>query len=156
MERITFAEITDLAEYMIRRVEDKWCVVATLFFIDAVELMRNLLSYENVRIGSVYIADNDFDRYDGEYYVSLTDDYTLCVERALSDGKYLETGDALLLLDGDAKYAIAIENKDAECIEIAIGDDDFFPDITEPEYRYEDDVPQSKRGYRSLLNFLFN
>lgn len=155
MERITFTGIPELAEYMIRRVEDKWCVVATLFFIDAVELMRNLLSYENVRIGSVYISDNNFDRYDGEYYVSLTDDYTLCVERALSDGKYLKTGDVLMLLDGDAKYAIVSENKDAECVEIAIGDDCFYSAI-EPEHKHDGRCSKPKRGYRSLLNLLFN
>ena len=43
MEHIAFAQIGDLAEYMINRVEDKEYIVAALFFDNAVELMRSLL-----------------------------------------------------------------------------------------------------------------
>lgn len=123
MERIAFAQIGDLAEYMINRVDDKEYIVATLFFDDAVELMRSLLLYDEVRIGTIEISDIEYDGYTGEYYVSLMDDYTLCVERALSDDKYLRTDAALLLLDGDVKYAIVEANDASECVEIAIGDD---------------------------------
>lgn len=124
MEHIAFAQIGDLAEYMINRVEDKEYIVAALFFDNAVELMRSLLLYDEVRIGTIEISDIEYDGYTGEYYVSLMDDYTLCVERALSDDKYLRTDAALLLLDGDVKYAIVEANDASECVEIAIGDDD--------------------------------
>lgn len=124
MERIAFAQIGDLAEYMINRVEDKEYIVTALFFDDAVELMRSLLLYDEVQIGTIEIADFEYDGYTDEYYVSLMDDYTLCVERALSDEKYLRTDAALLLLDGDVKYAIVEANDESECIEIVIGDDD--------------------------------
>lgn len=124
MERIAFAQIADLAEYMINRVEDKMYVVATLFFYDAVELMRCLLLYDDVKIGTIDIADFEYDGYTDEFYVSLMDDYTLCVERALFDNKYIRTDAELLLLDGDAKYAIVEANDKSECIEIVIGDDD--------------------------------
>lgn len=124
MKRIAFAQIGDLAEYMINRVDDKEYIVATLFFDDAVELMRSLLLYDEVRVGTIEISDIEYDGYTGEYYVSLMDDYTLCVERALSDDKYLKTDAALLLLDGDVKYAIVEANDASECVEIAIGDDD--------------------------------
>ena len=125
MEHIAFAQIGDLAEYMINRVEDKEYIVAALFFDNAVELMRNLLLYDEVRIGTIEISDIEYDGYVGEYYVSLMDDYTLCVERALSDDKYLRTDASLLLLDGDVKYAIVEANENSECIEIVIGDDDY-------------------------------
>lgn len=124
MEHIAFAQIGDLAEYMINRVEDKEYIVAALFFDNAVELMRSLLLYDEVRIGTIEISDIEYDGYTGEYYVSLMDDYTLCVERALSDNKYLRTDAALLLLDGDVKYAIVEANDASECVEIVIGDDD--------------------------------
>lgn len=124
MEHIAFAQIGDLAEYMINRVEDKEYIVAALFFDNAVELMRSLLLYDEVRIGTIEISDIEYDGYTGEYYVSLMDDYTLCVERALSDDKYLRTDAALLLLDGDVKYAIVEANERSECIEIVIGEDD--------------------------------
>ena len=124
MERIAFAQIADLAEYMISRVEDKEYIVATLFFDDAVELMRSLLLYDEVRVGTIEIADFEYDGYTDEYYVSLMDDYTLCVERAMSDEKYLRTDAPLILLDGDVKYAIVEANDESECIEIVIGEDD--------------------------------
>lgn len=133
MEHIAFAQIGDLAEYMINRVEDKEYIVAALFFDDAVELMRSLLLYDEVRIGTIEIADFEYDGYTDEYYVSLMDDYTLCVERALSDEKYLRTDASLILLDGDVKYAIVEANDESECIEIVIGDDDCEePDCTDP------------------------
>lgn len=132
MERIAFAQIADLAEYMISRVEDKEYIVATLFFNNAVELMRSLLLYEEVRVGAIEISDLEYDGYTDEYYVSLMDDYTLCVERAFSNDKYIRTDAALLLLDGDAKYAIVDANEASECVEIAIGDDDYEePDCTD-------------------------
>lgn len=132
MERIAFAQIGDLAEYMINRVEDKEYIVTALFFDDAVELMRSLLLYDGVRIGTIEIADSEYDGYTDEYYVSLMDDYTLCVERALSDEKYLRTDASLILLDGDVKYAIVEANDESECIEIVIGDDDCEePDCTD-------------------------
>lgn len=124
MERIAFAQIGDLAEYMINRVEDKEYIVAALFFDDAVELMRSLLLYEGVQVGTIEISNFEYDGYTDEYYVSLMDDYTLCVERALSNEKYLGTDAALLLLDGDVKYAIVEANERSECVEIVIGEDD--------------------------------
>lgn len=125
MERIAFAQIGDLAEYMINRVEDKGYVVATLFFDNAVELMRSLLLYEEVQVGTIDISDFEYDGYMDEYYVSLMDDYTLCIERALADDKYLRTDAAILLLDGNAKYAVAEANDESECVEIAIGEDEY-------------------------------
>lgn len=124
MERIAFAQIGDLAEYMINRVEDKEYIVAALFFDEAVELMRSLLLYEEVQVGTIEISNFEYDGYTDEYYVSLMDDYTLCVERALSNEKYLGTDAALLLLDGDVKYAIVEANERSECVEIVIGEDD--------------------------------
>ena len=124
MERIAFAQIGDLAEYMINRVEDKEYIVAALFFDDAVELMRSLLLYDGVQVGTIEVSNFEYDGYKDEYYVSLMDDYTLCVERALSNEKYLGTDAALLLLDGDVKYAIVEANERSECIEIVIGEDD--------------------------------
>ena len=126
MERIAFAQIADLSEYMINRVEDKEYIVAALFFDDAVELMKNLLLYEEVQVGSIDIADFEYDGYTGEYYVSLLGDYTLCVERALSSEKYLKTDAALILLDGDVKQAIVEANDESECIEISIGEDEYI------------------------------
>lgn len=155
MERITFAGIPELAEYIISRVEDKEYIVATLFFNNAVELMRNLLAYENVQIGTVDIADATFDGYVDEYYVSLTDDYSLCVERASYNGKYIDAGDAYILIDGSAKHAIVTKNEDAECVEIVIGDDDCFFNTVEPEHKHDNKVSELKRGHRSLLNLLF-
>lgn len=170
MKMMHFDNVADLAEYMINRVEDKEYIVAALFFDNAVELMRSLLLYDEVRIGTIDIADFEYDGYTDEYYVSLMDDYTLCVERALSDEKYLRTDSALLLLDGDVKYAIVEANDESDCIEIVIGEDDCeepnYTDSTEMidsifdtikmVYDPEDHTASFVFDSNALYNLLFN
>lgn len=118
MEILKFSSISELAEYMIGRVADKEFIVATLFFDKATELIRCLLRYDDVHIGSVDISDFEYTGYLDEYYISLTDDYTLCVEPALVDNRYLRTDASLMLIDGDAKHSIVNVNSDSECVEI--------------------------------------
>lgn len=121
MERIVFNEIENLGEYMIHRVHDKGYVVAALFFDEATELMRYMLK-KCMNVGAIEIAHPKFCGYDDVYYVSISDNFELCVEMALCDGKYLYTGAPLLLVDEYAKHAIVVRNDDSECIAIAIGE----------------------------------
>lgn len=118
MEMLTFSSISKLAEYMMNRVADKEFIVATLFFDKAIELMRCLIGYKEVQIGSIDISDFEYTGYLDEYYISLTDDYTLCIEPALANNRYLRTDASLMLIDGDAKHSIVNANSDSECIEI--------------------------------------
>ena len=118
MEMLTFSSISKLAEYMMNRVADKEFIVATLFYDKAIELMRCLIGYKEVQIGSIDISDFEYTGYLDEYYISLTDDYTLCIEPALVNNRYLRTDASLMLIDGDAKHSIVNANSDSECIEI--------------------------------------
>lgn len=122
MEMLTFSSISKLAEYMMNRVADKEFIVATLFFDKAIELMRCLIGYKEIHIGSIDISDFEYTGYLDEYYISLTDDYTLCIEPALANNKYLRTDASLMLIDGDAKHSIVDTNCDSECIEIEFND----------------------------------
>lgn len=118
MEMLTFSSISKLAEYMMNRVADKEFIVATLFFDKAIELMRCLIGYKEVQIGSIDISDFEYTGYLDEYYISLADDYTLCIEPASANNRYLRTDASLMLIDGDAKHSIVNANSDSECIEI--------------------------------------
>lgn len=152
MEQLTFNDVTELAEYMIDQVADKHFVTAALFFDDAKELMRSLLMYDDIEIGTIEISDFEYSGYTDEYYVSLLDDHTLSVEMAFKDNRYLATDAEVLLIDGDAKYEIVRRNDFSECFEIQIDDDaDFAVDI-DLKLDIDDDIDDLIRAYELLYD----
>lgn len=146
MEILKFSSISELAEYMIGRVADKEFIVATLFFDKATELIRCLLRYDDVHIGSVDISDFEYTGYLDEYYISLTDDYTLCVEPALVDNRYLRTDASLMLIDGDAKHSIVNVNSDSECVEIEFKNEYIALDDLDIVFNYLNSLLDSMLG----------
>lgn len=146
MEILKFSSISELAEYMISRVADKEFIVATLFFDKATELIRCLLRYDDVHIGSVDISDFEYTGYLDEYYISLTDDYTLCVEPALVDNGYLRTDASLMLIDGDAKHSIVNVNSDSECVEIEFKNEYIALDDLDIVFNYLNSLLDSMLG----------
>lgn len=133
MDRLYVKDIRDLAQYMVHSVEHNCYVVATLFFEGAKELMRELLTEYELEIGFIDLTNFEYSGYEGEYYVSITDDGVLSVERAWSDGMYLLTDADLILIDGDASNAIVERNKGSEFVEICFGEDEFYEDDSEDE-----------------------
>ena len=120
MEKKIFQDAASLAEYMVDNVEHRHYIVATLFFDEAQELLRELLLYDNISIGTIEIEDKLFDDYCGEYYISLTEEYILSVEKAFKYDQYLITEAELMLIDSDASSRIIRINSSSDFIEIEI------------------------------------
>lgn len=100
-------------------------VVAALHYDRAIEVMRELLGYEDVEVSAFDIAPIEYDGYDKEFYVSLADDMVLTVKPACRGNKYVNACADLLFVDADAstdlicelpreKYAFVLWNDDTE------------------------------------------
>lgn len=121
MKSITFNDIKSLADYMIvQSTKHKLYIVATVFYDDAIELIKHILKDDDIKISILDISPFNFNGYNREYYVSISEDYKFAVEPAFSEGRYLDTMADVMLIDGDARYNIVKKNKDSECVELII------------------------------------
>ena len=112
-----FSDFEDLAEYMFEKTDNEDNLVSVISDKEtAVEIMRELLNYEDVILDSCEILnDNDYDR---EYFVSLYDDrdsvyWYVNVEKAYCEEneKYLSTvGFILFHEDTNSKAMIDMQN----------------------------------------------
>ena len=133
MERFEVSCIEGIGKMMLNDAANKRISYAVLFFDKAKELMRYLLTFEDVGIGLIDLSSDEFD-YCDEYYVCLDADLVLYVEPAKINEKYLGTGADVMYLDGDANSRISLVNSDTKFqYEIAFLDED------EDEYDDEDD-----------------
>lgn len=133
MEKLYIEDIADLAKFMVDEASEGHHAIATLFFDRAKELVKELICC-NADIGYIELCDYDFNNYEREYYVSLSNDMMLFVEKAWNEEEqlYLQTMPDLMLLDGDASYGIVVANPDADFIEL-----DF---VDEVEIEIEEDI----------------
>ena len=120
MKSITFNDIKSLADYMIVQSKHKLYIVATVFYDDAIELIKYILKDDDIKISILDISPFNLNGYNREYYVSISEDYEFAVEPAFSEGRYLDTMADVMLIDGDARYNIVKKNKDSECVELII------------------------------------
>ena len=121
MKSITFNDIQSLADYMIvQSTKHKLYIVATVFYDDAIELIKHILKDDDIKISILDISPFNLNGYNREYYVSISEDYKFAVEPAFSEGRYLDTMADVMLIDGDARYNIVKKNKDSECVELII------------------------------------
>lgn len=141
MKKIHFNDAAELAEYMFNRVADYEYIAAALFFDDAKELMRELLMHDEVDIGILEISEFDYQGYSDEYYVFLDDEYTLSVEPAMRDDRYMTADPNLLLVHSDAKYGIVQANTRGQVVEVCfdmVAPDDYGSD--EDDFEFEIDI----------------
>lgn len=121
MKSITFNDIKSLADYMIvQSIKHKLYIVATVFYDDAIKLIKHILKDDDIKISILDISPFNLNGYNREYYVSISEDYKFAVEPAFSEGRYLDTMADVMLIDGDARYNIVKKNKDSECVELII------------------------------------
>lgn len=100
MKNKVFEDFDMLAEYMIDYADEGKVISAVLFYDEAIELMRELLVYEEVEPVLLDISDPKFNGYEQEYYITLTSDYQLCIENAFANGVYLtHEADVVLLME---------------------------------------------------------
>lgn len=121
MKRLFCKDIPALAEYMVNEASDGVNVTATLFFSDAVALMRELMTYEDIDVDYVKVMTEEYSGYNREYYVTLSEDSVLSVEPAWEDGRYLNTESDLILIDGCASHKIVEDIPYGNCRELYIG-----------------------------------
>lgn len=133
MEILFFNDYKDIGEYMYNKAILGHNTTATLFFDDAIGLMRYLLQYDSIDIGGIDIASMECNGYSKEYYVTLSEDLTLDVEKAWHVDKYLMTEPDIMLIDGNASSTIIKDISKDNCKEIYIGssrnEDDFLDTI---------------------------
>lgn len=120
-----------LSDYMIKQAENGFYTVAALFYDDAMKLVRELLRYDDVVVEALEILPEEYNGYDKEYYVSVTEDLIVSAEPAYRDGKYLYADGEITLLEGSISSEILKYVGIQSSIEITIGNS--------YDYEYEDD-----------------
>ena len=141
MKIMNFKDIHELSNYMFDKYDDGLCVVASLFFDDAADLMKDIIcNHHDIAVGYLNISNEEFDCYGKEYYVCL-DDGELSVEPAFVNNRYLITGADIMLLDGDASSSIIGVTGYDKCVEISIGEDN-----TDIELRHEEASKDSDKS----------
>lgn len=115
-----------LARNMIEKTEDFDIVYAVLFYNEAKKLLRELLAYDSVSVKTITLEDPWYDGYEKEYYVSLSGDSELRIEKAYHeanvyhDAKYYTIGDAYVYIDEDANSSIVCQAVDCVFAQLKI------------------------------------
>lgn len=124
MERLKFDNIYDLSAFMFQMACDEdVTITAVLFYDKAQELLRCLLDYDEVDIGHINFAHEDYG-YDREYYITLDSTLTLDVEPVKYNDRYKNIDTDVLLLDGDASSKIITINEDSSKFELVFEKED--------------------------------
>lgn len=143
-----FENFEDLTEYMFEKTDNDDNLVSVISDKETtIEIMRELLNYENVIIDSCELINDD--DYDREYFVSLCDDedseyWYVNVKKAYCEenGKYLSTdGFVLFHEDTNSKAIIDMQNNEF----IPLGEYDWFT-ISE-DIEEDDDLTEEKSSY---------
>lgn len=123
MEILYFNDYAEIGEYMYEKANIGFNITATLFLEDTIGLMRDLMSYENIEIGGIDVAQMEYNGYSKEYYVTLSEDLVLDIEPAWNTRRncYLYAEPDIMLIDGEANSAIIKDVPKDKCTEIYIG-----------------------------------
>lgn len=131
MKKKVFKDYKDLSEYMYTKASDGINITATLFFEDTTSLIKALLLKDDIEIGGINIAQEEYTGYSKEYYITLSEDLILDVTPAHNGKLYLNAEPDMMLIHGDASSSIIRDIDDDICREIYIGseiDDDEMPE----------------------------
>lgn len=142
MEKLVFEDYTSLVDRMFEVAEKGDTAYAICFLDDAVEVMRELLKHDETSIGGINIAQENYNGYAKEYYVSVDGNMIVDVEPAWheaneyhKEGYYWFDAEKIFIV-GEANSAI-IKNVDkSKCYEIEFklfddNDDDLIEKILE-------------------------
>lgn len=129
MKKIVVNDVSLVAEEMISVAEDGGIACGVFFYEEAVELMTALMCFIGVEAEDIRITQPSFNRYNKEYYVTIDQDFRVCVEPAWSDKNeyheagYLTAGADVVYIDGEAKSnIISCFDGDPEIIEVELSD----------------------------------
>lgn len=121
MRKQYFKNCEELSNYMVDKAQNGYYTVAVLFYNNAIDLLCELMRYDDINIESIDIQPVEYKGYGKEYYVSIADDMIVSVEPAFVGGRYLNAEADLTLINGDASSTIIKDISDNKCREIYIG-----------------------------------
>lgn len=128
MKRFIVNDLFDVAEAMYSEIVNKGKddVLFVGFYEDAIEVVKELLMYEDVIPYSLEIHPVEIDGYTKEYYVSLNDDLEVWCEPAWYEEKefYLMTDTDITFIADDCNSAIIKTIYTDEAIEVSFDDDE--------------------------------
>lgn len=127
MERKIFNDFAELGNHMYELASEKSQVVtAVLLYEDAIDLIKWLMLYDDVSVGSINVENEDYHGYDNEFYITLDTDLVLDVVPAyqLQTDKtaegYLTLESDVVLYGGDTSSKLATQNTYDNKYEIVI------------------------------------
>ncbi|MCD8290018.1 MAG: hypothetical protein LUC91_00770 [Prevotella sp.] len=129
LERKVYSTYAELADDMVKLAIHGKTSVAVLFYEDAIEMLKELLLFEDVNAKSVVINEPEYDGYGYEYYITLDDEFNIYIEPAwheefkFDNGKvtpegYYGTAAYKFFIDGEANSAILKKLEEGEGVEI--------------------------------------
>ncbi len=110
MQKYYIEDCFDIADAMHNEIENnkKEEVIFVGFYEDAIEVIKELLMFEDVMPHSIKIHAEDWDGYDKEYYVTLDENLEVYVEPAFTKihNRYLYGRADVLFIMGDCNSSI--------------------------------------------------
>lgn len=125
MKKKYFKDCKDVASYMYLSASSGTYIVAALYYDEAIEVLKHLMRHEDVDVELLDIAPVDYDNYNKEYYISITEDLVVNAEKSMFDNKYLKIDADCILIDANASSSIIINEDQNICREIYIGEKNF-------------------------------
>ena len=167
MERRKFDDFAELGNHMYELAsEESQVVTAVLLCEDAIKLIKWLMLYDDVTVGSISIENEDYHGYDKEFYITLDTDLVLDVAPAyqLQTDKtakgYSAIESDVVLYGGDVSSKLALQNTYGNKYEIVIEnyDDedecgDCCGDCSNCPHR---ETSETISGALGLIDYIFN
>lgn len=134
MEKVIFKGYDEIVKQMFDVANDGGTAYAICFLDDAIGIIKKLLACDETTIGGIDIAQEEYNGYDKEYFVSIDGDYIVDVQPAWHESnEYHEAGylwfDAeKVFVVGDANSSIIKCVDKNKCVEIEFDfrNDDIF------------------------------
>lgn len=106
IKELSFNTYEELAKYHYELLDKVGYVVSILYYDEAKALMEVLIREHNLEINSIELDNPKFGGYNDEYYVSLTDEGVLDIEKVYRDGQLIFAEGEITLVDGRVPYKL--------------------------------------------------
>lgn len=145
MKKIVFNSCEAMAVNMIENACDGKITYTILFYDEAIEVMRHIISLSpDISFGGINITPVEYNGYDKEYFVVLSDDLTLDIEPAWHEKNqyhnagYLGFDSDLIYIDSNANHDVLKDIELYKCY-------DAFIDEDNPHTEHEECCERCKR-----------
>lgn len=137
MEERYFDSYIDFGDYLYELAKEKGKDVAAVAnYEEAVEIIKWLISHDDVQISDIEVHSSTWAGYDKEFYISITPDLVVYVEpvyiKSSPDSdeydRLLQSDTDVIFFSGDANYKIVKHCNYEEAYEFIIGENDDYKD----------------------------